>query len=88
MLGKSVSCTILVTGSVVDLIIVVCQQLQPVHLSSVENMRLHEIFKVLVVSEDLDWKFRSFKPVSPILESLYDCKRLIRYSIVMFSWVH
>ena len=52
-------------------------------------MRLCEIFKVLVVSEDLDRKFHLFEPVSPILESLYDCERLlIRYSVVAFGWVH
>ena len=72
-----------------NLVVVVCQQLQPVHLSSIENPRLHEILKILVVSEDLNWKFHLLKPVSPILESLHDRKSLlIWYSVVTFGRVH
>ena len=52
-------------------------------------MRFHKIFKVLVVSEDLDWELCSFEPVSPILKSFYNCEcLLIRYSIVALSWIH
>ena len=72
-----------------NFVVVVRQQLQPAHLSSIENMRLCEIFEILVVSEDLNWKLCSLKPVSPILKSLHDCKSLlIWYSIVAFGWVH
>ena len=89
MSGESISCTVLVTRPVVNLIVVVRQQLQPAHLSSIENMRLREIFKILVVSEDLDQKFCSLEPVSPILKSLHNCESLlIWYSIVAFGWVH
>ena len=89
MLGESISCTVLVTRLLVNFVVVVCQQLQPVHLSSIENMRLRKIFEILVVSEDLNWKFCSLEPVSPILKSLHNRESLlIRYPVVMFSWVH
>ena len=72
-----------------NLVVVVHQQLQPAHLSSIENTRLHEIFEILVVSEDLNWKLRSLEPVSPILKSLHDCESLlIWYSVVVFGRVH
>ena len=72
-----------------NLVVVVRQQLQPVHLLSIENTRLREILEILVVSEDLNQKFHSLKPVSPILESLHNRESLlIQYSIVTFSWVH
>ena len=89
MLGESASCAVLVTRSVVNLIVVVHQQLQPAHLLSIENMRFCKVFKVLVVREDLDWELCLFEPVSPILKSLHNCKSLfIRYSIVVFGQVH
>ena len=89
MLGESIGCTALVTWLVVNLIVVVCQQLQPVHLPSIENTRFCKVFEVLVVSENLDQEFCSFEPVSPILKSLHDCEGLlIRYTVVVFSWVH
>ena len=89
MSGESISCTVLVTRPIVNLVVVVCQQLQPVHLSSIENPRLHEILKILVVSEDLNRKFHLLEPVSPILESLHDRESLlIWYSVVTFSQVH
>ena len=72
-----------------NLVVVVRQQLQPAHLSSIENTRLCEILEILVVSEDLNWKFRSLEPVLPILESLHNRESLlIWYSVVMFGWVH
>ena len=87
--GEGVSCTILITRLIVNLIVVVCQQLQPAHLSSIENVRFCKVFKVLVVSEDLEWEFCSFEPVLPILKSFYNCEHLfIRYSVVAFGWIH
>ena len=72
-----------------NLVVVVRQQLQPVYLSSIENMRLREIFEILVVSEDLNQKFRSLEPVLPILKSLHDRESLlIWYSVVAFGQVH
>ena len=89
MSGEGISCTVLVTRPIVNLVVVVRQQLQPVHLSSIENTRLCKILEILVVSEDLNWKFRLLEPVLPILKSLHDCKSLlIWYSVVTFSWVH
>ena len=87
--GEGIGCTILVTRPIVNLIVVVRQQLQPAHLSSIENTRLREILEILVVSEDLNWKFRLLKPVLPILKSLHNRKSLlIWYSVVMFGRVH
>ena len=89
MSGESIGCTVLVTRPIVNLVVVVHQQLQPAHLSSIENTRLHEILEILVVSEDLNRKFRSLEPVLPILESLHDRESLlIWYSVVTFGWVH
>ena len=89
MSGEGIGCTVLVTRSVVNFIVVVHQQLQPAHLSSIENMRFCEVFELLVVSEDLDQELCSFKPVLPILKPLYNGESLlIRYSVVVFSWIH
>ena len=72
-----------------NLIVVVCQQLQPAHMLPIENMRFHKVFEVLVVSEDLDQEFCSFKPVLPILKSFNYCESLlVRDSIVTFGQVH
>jgi hypothetical protein len=52
--GQSIGHTILVARMVVDLVIVMHEHLEPVHLALIENTRSHEVFEVLVVSEDLD----------------------------------
>jgi hypothetical protein len=52
--GQSIGRTILVTRMVVDLVIVMCEHLEPAHLALIENMRSRKVFEVLVVSEDLD----------------------------------
>ena len=49
MSGEGIGCTVLVTRLVVNFVVVVCQQLQPLHLLSIENTRLHKVFEILVV---------------------------------------
>ena len=50
-----------------NLIVVACKQLQPLHLLSVEDLRLHKIFEIFVVHENLNGKFCALEPMSPIL---------------------
>jgi hypothetical protein len=65
--GQSISRTILVAWTVVDLIIVMCEHFEPAHLAPIENARSCEVFEVLVVSEDLDQQSCSLEPMSPVL---------------------
>jgi len=72
-----------------DFVVVVSEQLQPAHLSMVQDPRFHKVFQVLMISEDVDWKTSPFKPVVPILKSFYDCKSLfVRNTIIPLSWIH
>jgi hypothetical protein len=55
MSGKGIGCGVLVTRVVVDLVAIVCQELQPAHLLTVQDVRFCEVFQVLMVHQDMDW---------------------------------
>ena len=54
-MGKGIGGTVLITRSIVDLKVVVCEQLQPLHLSVVQDSGFQEVLQVLVIGEDVDW---------------------------------
>ena len=54
MLGEGISSAVLVTGLIVDLVVVVCEEFQPSHLSAVQYPWLCKGLKVLVIGEYMD----------------------------------
>jgi len=74
MSGQCISGAVFVTRSIVDFVVVMCEQFQPVHLPSVQDSRFREVLQILVIGEDMDQKTGSLKPVAPVLKTFHDCK--------------
>jgi len=72
-----------------DLIVVVGEQLQPMHLLPVQDPQFRKVLQILVIGEDLDQETSPLKPVAPVLETFHDRKGfLVRDPIILLCWIH
>jgi len=72
VLGECISGAVFVTRSIVDLVVVVHEQLQPTHLPLVQDSRFREVLQILMIGEDLDREMSPLEPVAPVLKTFYD----------------